>query len=342
MAQDLVYPTSAELKEVAQVLLPRLMKDRPIFEMFPVAEVKAHRLMWEQKDNYIGLQQVRGLNGEPQRVRRIGAKRYEMEPGIYGEFITIDEAEITTRRAYGTAGTPINIADLVLEGQNQLLQRRLDRIELIGWTLLTTGTFAVSSTVNSSLLHTDTFPIQTFTASVTWATSATATPLQNFRGIELLSRGQSVNFGSAAKAYVNRTTANQLVANTNQNDLAGRRVTGLLSPLNIGEINTILAGEALPQIVIYDEGYIDESGTFQLYIPNGKVVVIGQRPAGQTVGEYRMTINANNPAAAPGAYTKTIDTADTTERPPRKIEVHDGHNGGPALYFPGAIVSMNV
>jgi hypothetical protein len=96
----------------------------------------------------------------------------------------------------------------------------------------------------------------------------------------------------------------------------------------------------LPKIVIYDEGYIDESNTFQLFVPNNKVVVIGKRPAGQTVGEYIFTFNANNPGGTPGPYMKIIDRGEETV--PRKIEVHDGHNGGPALYFPGSIVVMTV
>ena len=345
MAADLTFPTSADLREVAQVLMPRLTKDRPAFSILPITEVKNHRLIWEQKDNFIGLQQVRGLNGEPPRVRRIGLKRYEMEPGIYGEFAEVDEAEITTRRASASAVNfmgAINITDLVMEIQTQLLVRQLDRIELMIWTLLTTGTFSVASSANGALLHTDAFPIQTYTAAVTWATSATAVPLQNFRAIELLSRGTSADFGSGAEAWMNRTTFNNLVSNTNQTDIAGRRVTGLLSPLNLQEINTILLGEGLPQIKVYDQGYLDETNTFQLFIPNGKVVIIGQRPAGQNVGEFRMTSNAQNPNAEPGAYMITIDTADTTLRPPRKIEVHSGFNGGPALYFPGAIVAMNV
>jgi hypothetical protein len=336
---QLTYPTSAELKAIEQVLMPRLTKQRPIFDDFPMREVDAHRLMWEQLDNFIGLQQVRGLNGAPQRVLRVGLKAYDMKPGVYGEFSTVDEEEITIRRAQGKWGEPVDISDLVTQIQNQLLLRRLDRIESIVWTLITAGIFSVA-TAQGQILHTDSFPILTFTASVPWATSATATPLQNFRSIQLLSRGQSVDFGATSNAWMNRTTFNLMVSNTNQNDLAGRRVTGLLSPLNLEEINRILLGEGLPQVKIYDQGYIDDTNTFQLFIPNNTVAVIGNRPQGQRVGEYRMTRNANNTRTAPGPYTKVIDTMD--REVPRRIDVHDGHNGGPVVWFPGALVRMNV
>lgn len=336
---DYVYPTSAELKVIEQDLLPRLQQDRPIFKIMPITEVHSHRLMWEQKDNYLGLQNVRGLGGKPSRIQRVGGKRYDMEPGVYGEYVDIDETELTVRRRWGTFGEPIDISDLVTEGQNQLLVRRLDRIELIGWTLLATGTFSVSSE-DGSIVHTDTFPIQNFTAGVAWGTSATATPLANFRAVKLLARGRSVAFDSKSTVYMNQVTFNKLVTNTNANDLAGRRVTGLLSPLNQKEINDILLGEGLPQIEIYDQGYLNDSGTFVPFIADDKAIVVGHRPSGAALAEYRMTLNANNAGAAPGAYMKVIDHGEL--RVPRSIEVHDGHNGGPVIYFPGALVRMNV
>ena len=51
-----------------------------------------------------------------------------------------------------------------------------------------------------------------------------------------------------------------------------------------------------------------------------------------------MTRNANNPSLAPGAFMDVVESA----RPPRQIEVFDGHNGGPRLYFPSAIVIADV
>lgn len=334
-----LYPTSVELTTIAQDKMPRMIANRPIFDILPVRKVDTHTLRWEQKDNYVGLQQVRGLGGEPPRVKRIGSKTYQMDPGVYGEKSDIDEIELTTRRPFGQWDGQVSIEDLVMELQDQLLLRELDRIEQIGWTLLTTGTFSISGP-GGVVMHTDSFTLTTYAAGVAWGTSATATPLADFRAVKLLGRGKSVNFGTGAVAYMNQTTANQLLTNTNANDLAGRRTSGLASVASMADVQTLLAGEDLPRIVVYDEGYIDESNTFQLFIPNNKVVVVGQRPAGQTVGEYRMTRNASNPGMAPGSYTKVVDNGD--EAVPRLITVHHGHNGGPVLYFPSAIVVMTV
>lgn len=336
---DFVFPSGAELIAVAQEKMPRLTADRPAFSIMPIRNTNDVLLIWEQMDNYIGLQQVRGLNGQPTRVKKVGLKRYLMEPGYYGEFQVIDERELTTRRQQGSWDQPVNISDLVMVAQDQLLGRRLDRIELIVWTLLTTGFFSVS-TADGVLAHTDRFNIQTFTSVVPWATVATGTPLNDFRQVQLLGRGKSTSFGGASTAYMNRTTFNNLINNTNTADLFGRRTQGLATINNLTDFNKLLTGDDLPGIVIYDEGYIDDNNVFQLFIPNNKVVVVGKRPAGQVVGEYRMTRNVNNGALQPGPYMKVIDRGEDTV--PRTIEVHDGHNGGPVIYFPGAIVVMNV
>lgn len=337
------FPTAAELALIEQDKIPRLTQDRIGFQLMPLRDVDSHVLAWEQLDNYTGLQQVRGLDGHPPRVKRLGGKRFIMEPGVYGEFTTIDELELTTRRQYGTWGAPINIDDLVMGAQDHLLGRRLDRIEFIVWTLIVTGTFSVAGP-SGAVIHTDAYTTQTYTAAVTWATAATATPLANLRDVQLLSRGRSVDFGAGAMAIMNRTTFNSLAANTNANDLAGRFTVLQNTVRSPNSINMILTGEGLPNIVVYDEGYIDEAGTFQLFVPNNRVVMVGRRLSGAPIGEYRMTRNVNNPGMAPGSYTAVIDRgAEGSGRiVPRIIEVHDGHNGGPALYHPGSIVVMTV
>lgn len=339
MTLTFTYPESAELRQVEQVLLPQLVEDDPIFDEFPMVDSEYDRLLWEQKDNYIGLQQVRGLNGAPRLVKRPGSKMYDMEPGIYGEFTTIDEKELTERRKLGAWDQPVNIEDLVGDGQTLLLQRRLDRIRQIIWTLLSAGTFAVAR-ADGTIMHTDVFPLLTQTAAVPWATSATATPTVDIRNAQLLSLGQSVSFGADATLWMNRVTANRLLNNTNPQDMFGRRVNMGETVNDLAGWNKFLESNDLPQIRIYDRFYIDDTNTPQRFIPTGIVVLIGRRSNNARLGEYRMTRNANNPKLEAGPYTRVIDHGETSV--PRRIDVHDGHNGGPVIFFPGAIVIMTV
>lgn len=331
------YPSPARLQEIEQEVMPTLLLSDPIFSDFPITTEDDDLLRWEQQDNYIGMQQVRGLNGEPPRVGRIGAKGYIQEPGVYGEHVNVDEREITRRRRLGTYDQQLDITDIVARCQEQLLHRRITRIRQIVWTLLSAGTFSVANG-QGVVMHTDTYTIQTYSAAVAWATVATATPLSDLRAVKLLARGHGVSFGRQAKAYMNAATANALMRNTNASDLGGRRMAGGATFNSLTDNNSIFIENDLGQVIVMDDGYYDESSVFQLYIPNNKVVVIGQRPLGRSVGEYRITRNANNPNAGPGPYTIVVEDDD----PPKHIEVHDGHNGGPVIWYPSAVVVMTV
>lgn len=335
----LTYPSATELIEVEQDKIAVLTEDDPLFQHFPLVNTDADRLEWEQKDNYSGLQAVRGLNGQPGSVKRKGAKRYSMEPGVYGDFNVIDEDEITRRRKYGTFNQHVSIDDLVADADDQLLNRELNRIRQIGWTLLTTGTFSVSGP-NGALMHTDTFNLQTLSAAVDWDTVATATPMVDFRSAQLLSRGYSVSFGRQATALMNQVTANKMLKNTNANDIGGKLVNGGNNFTTIEDINKFLVAADLPQIQIHDDGYYNDSDTWTQFIPDDKVVIIGKRTTGANLGEYRRTRNANNPDLGPGSYLKIVDNGE--DDVPRRIVVHRGHNGGPVIFLPSGVIILSV
>lgn len=337
--ETFTYATPIELREVEQTLLPTLVEDDPIFQRFPIVDSNMSRLRWVQKDNYQGLQQIRGLNGQPKNVKMLGYNEYEFKPGYYGEFVTLDETELTERGKVASWDEPENIDDMVSDAQTFLLQRRLDRIRYIIFTLVTSGTFSVPNG-RGEVLHYDVFPLKTLTAGVAWATLATADPLADVMSAQQLSLGQSVDFGSGAELWVNQATANALIRNTNPNSFLGKRVGGGNTINELGDINKIFGANNLPTIVVYDRFYIDDSGTTQKFIPNNKAILIGKRTNNAALGEYRMTRNMVNPNGEPGAYTKVVDTREFEV--PGAINVHDGHNGGPVIFFPGAIVVITV
>lgn len=329
------WPTSKELTQIGQDFMAAMTLDDPIFSYFPVVNVDSHILQWEQRDNYRGLQQVRGLNGEPGRVAAIGGRRYIMEPGVYGEFLPIQEDELTTRRRWGTFGEPIDLSDLVTEKTQQLVAREVARMRQMLWTLVTTGTFSVTNEAGA-VVHTDSYTTQTYDTTTPWATGASATPIYDFQQVALKDRGYSLSLGPAARAYMNRATAFQMLNNTNDDDLGGRRTNN--GPFGLGDANSIFVAQGLPMVEIYDEGYYDDNGTFQLFIPTGTVVVFGQRTMGEPIGEFRRTRNINNPGFAPGPYDEVYQQP----KPPKQIEVHRGMNGGPVLFYPSSIVVMDV
>lgn len=339
LGQAFTYPTSSELREIEQAKLPMLTRDSPIFQLFPIVNSNSHLLEWTQRDNYVGMQQIRGMNGLPPRVTVGLGKSYLMRPGVYGEHMAIDEMEMTVRASSISSREPVAIDDLVTERQDRLLERRLNRIEYLDWQLAIYGRFMVFDN-QSALLHAGTYETQTYTASPAWLNPTTAKPMYDFRQMALLGRGQSVDFGRGGDAYMNQITANYLLANTNAADLGGYRLAPSVPVNSLPGINTILSGQGLPNINVYDEGYFTDAGVWTPWIPDNKVVLIGRRTNGAAIGEYRMTRNVSNPGSAPGPYTGVLDYRG--KRYPPEIEVHDGHNGGPVIFYPGAIVAADV
>lgn len=336
---DFSWPDSAELLVIEQVKMPVLTQDDPTFDMFPMVDRDAAEVIWEQEDVYKGLQQARGINGDPARVVAVGASRFKMEPGVYGEFRHIDEKQLTERRRYGTWDQPIVIDDLVGKAQDHLLQRRIDRLRFNIWTMMTTGVLTVPA-ANGANVYAASYTFQTHTAAVAWGTPGTATPLADLRAVQLKARGYSVDFGRGAVGYANRKTINKLLSVTNVADIGGKRVASGATFNTLEDFNAIFLDSDLPTLVSYDEGYFTDAGVFTQFIPDDVVVIVGKRPAGQTVGEYQMVRNANNADLAPGPYTKVIDRGEDTV--PRTIEVHDGHNGGIAMFYPSAVVILDV
>lgn len=335
------YPTTRELIEINSEKIQNLTRNRPTFSIFPTVESDFFTLEWEQKDNWRGFQQLRGLNGEPSYVKMVGKKAYSAEPGVYGEFMTVDEKMMTLRARGDNSGQPVDISDLVIQRQDYLNNRENDLIEYIHWSALLSGT--ISFIGPTGAFYSDTFPIQTATFS-DWSDLSNATPLADLMGLKLLTNGKSVSFGSGAQIFLNTVTMNYLLRNRNANDLGGQLAvsSGGVKPVkSVAEINSLLQSQNLPALVEYNEGYFSEpSGTFTNWIPNRTLSLIGQRTNGDRLGEYRMVRNANNEGQAPGRYEKVIDRGD--DRVPRIIEVHRGHNGGLCIFYGSAIIKINT
>ena len=161
-----------------------------------------------------------------------------------------------------------------------------------------------------------------------------------------------------AKAYMNHTTANLLLENQNDADLKGFQNTNFVNlPYSVEEMNKILMMRGIPEIMVYDEGYYDEDGNYQLFLTDAEVIVIGKRPGGQMVGDWCATPTlhkSKNGMPAPGYFSiievngnpsagaMTISLADLGAGKNPKIETTGGIYGGTRLIYPRSIVKMTV
>lgn len=341
MAITYNFATQAELRAVGPQKVARAMQERLGFRLMPMQDVNAPFVEWEQPDNDYGLQQLRGLGGSVPLVQRVGKNRYRIEPGYYGEQLTIDEAELTLSAGLVGEGF-VPMKDRSLSLQDKLINRELDRIEYIIWQVLSAGTFSVSS--KTGVVHGDTFSTQTHDAS-TWGTAASSTPLLDFRTVaSTKGLGFGVNFGARAMAVMNGVTARYLLSNSNAADLGGKFVNGGSTVNSLADVNIIQLANDLPKIAIYDEGYYDDSNTFQYYVPTNKVIVVGARNNGEPVAAYFKTRHSlAGGGVGSWEYVKdAVNGVNVAKEVPSYWALLRGHNGGPAVFQPKGICVMDV
>lgn len=338
-----VYAQNAELSMILQDKLPVLTMTDPLFGLMPIRSKDVARVVWEQRGSYVGLTSARGYDGGYGRVNRESVSRFGVDPAPYGDQKFMSEDWLTNSRQAGTFGTSIDLTEGQAGDQDHLITRMIQRIKQVGWTMLTTGTYSVLGPLGQ-LIMTDTFNLNPFTVPTPWSNVATATPLLDLRTAKLRHRGHSVSFGRNASLYLNSQDVNSLLSNTNPNDLGAKRVITVgagAQPMTLADVNRYLIEADLPQIVEYDDSYLDESGAVQMFIPQGYGVLVGAREYGDPVAEFIFTRQADlirsGSKLGDGDFSNIYFDFELKKNPARGISTL-AFNGAPAFYFPSAIV----
>lgn len=355
MAATYVWPTAFEMYSINADLTQRAQADRAGLQLFPDQAAKTFEVRWWQKDNAYGLMAMRGVDGRPGPVQRLGINEFVHKPGVYGEWVTVTEGELLMRADPSNVNQVMNVTDVVMDAARLLAQRREDRKEANIWTLLQTGTLSINLVgPTGPIVYSVTFPIQTYSAPVSWSSLSTATPITNLQTIQQLSVGHGARFGAEATMYMNQVTANLLINNSNASDFGGRRDMYGATLNNIGAMSSYFQAQNLPKIVIYDDGYQNQpvSGPistpltqFTKFIADRKIIVVGKRPNNEPLGHYHICPSLNNPNRAAGPYSFVKDYGLGVNAPkevPARLEIHDGFAGGAAIEYPSAFVSVSV
>ncbi|MCP9494277.1 MAG: major capsid protein [Pyrinomonadaceae bacterium MAG19_C2-C3] len=344
------FPTNHELN----LLVQEYSVERETFmgeEIMPFEPQMTQRVMWDDLDSERGMTHLHNMDTDPRTVGRPGSRVRSYEPIFFKEQELIKESDLLMARQYGTLNGVINIDELVMRRKRALEDRAYIRAEQLRWMAL-----GGEVHLNENGVRVDeTFPVQHYYPIVPWTATNMATPLADFLAQLLLYRGTGAT-ATGATAYMNQTTANVLLSNTNANDIAGFRATDQRSTtFSIEEANRILAARGCPQIKVYDMGYIDEAGQFQTFIADGEVRVVGKRPGGQRFGAIAMTPSLHRVAAGlpasgmfcfvtvngqPNMGRVSIETLGAMANP--KLEIVAGFYGGPLARYGRSIINMHV
>jgi len=352
MAVTYTFPTNVEL----DIMTQEYVIEREKFigdKILPFAEYGSQRVRWDEKDSERGMTAPHNMKSDPTIDDRPGSVTREYEPIPFKESDVIKEDELLRARELGTLGGGINLDRTVAQTVRSREDKTFIRAEWLRWKTLTGG-FTISE---NGVFVSETFPVQHYYSVVGWNHPLTAIPLRDGNATKLMFRGTGASAKGAVE-YMNQTTLNALLENGNQNDIAGFRSQNFTNVnFSLTQINTILTDRGLPTIEVYDEGWNNEDGDFETFIPDGISITIGKRPMGQVVGQFAQTpsfhrIKAGLPA--PGIFTilevngqgnrgsLTVDGELLGSVANPNIKITGGVYGGTFLWFPRSVIVKHV
>jgi hypothetical protein len=336
----------ARARLIGQTILPFVEKDTQLVE-------------WDELDHEQGKTSYHTMGTDPKIASRPGSKTHLYKPIPHKEEELIKEDEMLNARAMGTLGGVVNLNDLVMERFNAGVDKDWVAAEWEIWQALR-GRLQVNE---DGVQVDEIFPIQTFDAvadgkgGVYYTDLESATPLADDDLIALMFRNTGAT-SQGAKEYMNKGTLNVLLQNKNAGDIRGFN-EGLRSILfDLPSLNKMRAARSLPEIVVYDEGWEDKAGNYNLFIPDGESVIVGKRTVGQNVGDYLLTatfhrqkngmpapgmfamVTVNGKGNANGAVTVSMSELGASGNP--KVGVLHGFYGGPRLKYPRSIIKRKL
>jgi hypothetical protein len=350
MSLVLTFPTNAELNQVVQAFEAR--PEEYIGQtILPLAESMYQEVQWDERDHDRGLTAPHLMGTDPKYDKRQGSVKRKYTPIPFKETDLLKEDEILRARQLGTMAGTLDLSEEIARIARDRFNKTMARIELLRWQTLL-GSIAIDE---NGVKVSETFPVQTHDAAVGFGTLATAAPLKEFNAVKLKFRKTGAS-AQGAKAYMNQKTANYILENQNAADLKGFQNANFVHlPYSIEEANKILLARGLPELVVYDGGYVDEADAYQQFIADDRIVVVGKRP--QPVGDFMSTPslhNSRNGQPAPGYFSivevngqpsemvGAVQMGQLGSSKNPKVEITGGIYGGTRLLYPKSVVVMDV
>jgi hypothetical protein len=352
MSITLMFPTNYQLDTVVQEYTVQT-ENFIGAEILPETEAYTQKVRWDEKDSDRGMTAPHAMGTDPKIDKRPGSKTREYEPIPFKESDVLKENEILRSRELGTINNTIDLSRAVGEMVKNRMDKTKIRMESLRWQTLR-GSISINE---NGVKVSETFGIQTHNVSVDFDSLSTAKPLAEFNAVKLKFRGTGAS-AAGSKAYLNQTTTNWLLENQNDADLKGFQNSNFANlPYSLEEMNKIMTARGLPQLVTTDEGYIDEDGNYQLFVPDGEIIVVGKRPAGQKVGDFCSTPSLHrvkagknlpgffsilevNGVPSVGSMNVSLEQLGAGSNP--QLKTTGGIYGGTRLFYPRSVIKMVV
>ena len=295
-----LYANNAELNEILQTLIPeKTFLDPLLTKILPVRSVEEQEVMADQRAGFYGATQGRDYGTGFGTVPRETKQRFAVPIGLYGEDKPMDEKFVMQSRKIGTFADVLDLRKEQGSDMENLLDRMIKLMLSTGWSMLTTGSYTNYGPDGKTVIASDSYTLGSFTVAVAWSNFASSTPMADLRNIKLKHRGQSATFGRRGQLYLQTQDVNNLLQNTNANDLGAKRVITVdagAQPFTLADVNRYLLEADLMEIVEYDKflptsaaSWSAGPSSYTMYIPYQTGVAVGARDYGDPLGHMVMT-----------------------------------------------------
>lgn len=331
-------PTSQVL-DIAIRKIPYDTKNYIGARFAPVVSRMAHKIVYDEIHGPVGMTTAHNLDSEASRVAMPGVIRKEFEPGYFKEKVTLKESDLLLlRQMGGTEYQRASAQELTMEALNTINTRIENRVEWLRWQAMIYGAITINEN-NVRYNATYGVPVENLnrTVSVSWATKTSSKPVEDLLNIQQAFVGSGF---SLKQTVMNSKTAGLFCLATDTKTFYGAGIQEKVLPGNIAKHGpTFLPGT---EWVVYDGGLNDDSNVFQKFVPDNKIVFLGDAPVGEIIDVVTVpSLHSPGGSPMPGKFAFIIDKTGEKEDNPC-VEVVGGIYCLVRIRRPEAIMVMDV
>jgi len=306
----------------------------------PMTESQFQEVEYDEIYGPVGMTNSHALNSEPKLVKFPKVVRKLFKAAYFKETHRIDESDILKlRNLGGSEQQRISAQQLVAVGLDSLNIRIENRVEWMRWQALINGRVQIDENkVKVNAVYG--IPEENLNVKVktTWTDAENAKPVED---IQSVIRSYVGSGHKLTTMVMNSYTAGLFCfAKDTKTYYKGMGVQEKLTSGNLTKyFSSIFPGVELE---IYDEGWVDESNVFHEFVPNNKILCLGDAPAGEICDVVSVpSLHTATGEPAPGKFAIVIDKSGTENANPH-YDIVGGIYCLPRIRRPEAIRVVDV
>lgn len=298
-------------------------------------------IMWDVLEPTQGMTKASALDADPKVIKQRVRKTMAYKPLYFRECFELGESQLTNARRLGSSVERAGM-DLVYDVVDQANERIDTRIEQTSLEMLT-GTLQVDGAERVDYGFTNAQkPNVSSTSGYCghYWDNASADPIADIRkATEVL-----LYKGAKGITLVADVSVMKYISQRNVDLLKQSQFAVQVGPETLRDLLPGIIGCGVTKVVMGNQGFVNEQGNGQSFIPAGKCFLVGQLRNGEKIGAWRSVPSIYNGVddARGGRFVRIDNELERSGGCVPRITVTAGIYGLPVLYRPDLVVAMKV